>query len=178
MRTLRDRDRGAGAPGVDGGLDGGADGASGARVKDGVAIGVDRLGEVLGELEAVVVGDPLMGIFGRRLSPIVDANLGTRLADDERALRSEHMNLNLADVRVAGGADASDAQRSEDALIHLQRDGCQVLNVVVNAGLMEVRGGAGKNLPNVHSGQHAYVGKRIDSLNLQFPHGIGAHAAI
>ena len=68
----------------------------------------------------------------------MDADLRPGLADDNPAFRADGVNLDFADVRVARRTDATDAKRTDDAVVKFQRDRGKVIHVVIDIDLMEM----------------------------------------
>ena len=76
--------------------------------------------------------------FQRRLVAVINADLRTCLADHQPAGLAENVQLDFTDVRVRGRSDAADTQRPDHTVLHLQRHRRQVLDIVVEVGLVEV----------------------------------------
>src|SRR5438552_13848717 len=88
------------------------------------------------------------------------------------------MYFDLAQVGMAGGADPADAERAEDAAVHLQRYRRQIVHSVVYVGLMKVCGGPGEDAADLGPSQHADVGERVNTFDLQFAHRLVSDAAV
>ena len=69
-------------------------------------------------------------------------SLRPRLADHQGALGPEDVELDLADVGMARVADATDSEAADELIFKLERDRREVLDIVVDAELVEVRRGA------------------------------------
>src|SRR5207249_32909 len=120
----------------EGGLDDRADIAAGAGVENGFAAGVDRAGEIVGQELIVSTRDPDAGVLAGGTAAVMDANLGTRFADDQRAFAAEQVEPDLADVGVTGLTDAAQADAAEQSALHFERDGGEIVDVIVGVGLV------------------------------------------